>query len=125
MHRYGLHDQLVVVIEHADDRLVDDEIADVERIVDLGQRRQIHFDRVWHVLREGLDVHVVAGMDEDRAERLHRGRLVHEVQRHLCVRLLGEAHALEVDMKEAAGERVTCDAVDQRGDRVAIEALER
>ena len=77
------------------------------------------------VLRERFHGDVVASVDEHGAERLHRGRLVHEVQRHLGVRLLGEAHSLEVDMEQAAGHGVARDTVDQCRDRIAVEALER
>src|SRR6185503_9709749 len=44
-HGHGLDDELVRIIDDADGRLVEHEIANVERVVDLDQRREIDIDR--------------------------------------------------------------------------------
>ena len=71
---HGLHDELVGVVDDLDDRLVDDEVANEDRVVDLGQRREVDLDRVRHVLRERFDR--ARGCARERARRPASSRRV-------------------------------------------------
>src|SRR6266511_1415693 len=120
----GLHDERVGTIEELHGRRVDDEVADVQRVVDVLELREVDVDAVLDVLRQRFDAHVFHRVDEHTAD-LERRRATGEVQRHLRVRALREADPLEIDVEDLAGHGVARDAGDEGRHAVPADPLER
>src|SRR5437667_433700 len=87
--RDRLDDELVRIVFDLDQRRVDLEVADIDRVIDFEESGKVDLDGVRNVLRERLDGDLRTRVEEDRAERANGRRFVHEVERHVGVGLLG------------------------------------
>ena len=61
-------------------------------------------------------------MHEHRAERPDSGRLIHEVERHVGVCLLGKGNAGKVDVQHASRDGIAAHVVDEGRHLAAIES---
>ena len=96
--------------------------GDVHRMTDL-QRGEVHLDESRQVLRQAGNVQIRRHVADDRARKLHGGRLlaVHEVQRNLHVDLAILVDALEIHVQDLVAERVHLHVAQQHFGGLAVE----